>query len=151
MPDIPLQDPSAETVIDTNVVLDWLLFEDPWGLAIGSLVSTGRLQWVGTQPMLDELCAVLSRPGLERWSGRVDITWATAVARCRLVDQRTLPQHAKLSCTDPDDQKFIDLAVDRRCRWLFSRDKALLRLARRAKAHDVSVLRPDKFPPAAPP
>jgi hypothetical protein len=37
-----------------------------------------------------------------------------------------------LPCTDPADQKFIDLAVAERAQWLLSRDKALLRLARLA-------------------
>lgn len=150
MPLITAQNQAPEAVIDTNVVLDWLLFEDPWGLSIGSDVLAGRLRWVGTQPMLDELASVLSRPGLERWTDRIDITWAMATEHCRLVAPRALPTPSILHCSDPDDQKFIDLAIDRRVQCLFSRDKALLRLARRAKLHGVSVLRPDKRTASAP-
>ena len=36
-------------------------------------------------------------------------------------------------CTDPDDQKFLDLALHAHAKWLVSRDKALLRLARKAR------------------
>jgi predicted nucleic acid-binding protein len=32
----------------------------------------------------------------------------------------------RLPCRDPDDRKFLDLAVSRRVDWLLSRDKALL-------------------------
>lgn len=147
---ITASDQAPEVVIDTNVVLDWLLFQDPWGVTIGADVLGGRVIWVGTQSMLDELASVLSRPGLERWAGRVDVTWATATSRCRVVTQRVLARQSVLHCSDPDDQKYIDLAIDRQVQILFTRDKALLRLARRAKAHGVSVLRPDKRP-AIPP
>ena len=39
---------------------------------------------------------------------------------------------ACLRCSDPDDQKFIDLAIGERVDTLVTRDKALLRLARKA-------------------
>jgi len=56
-----------------------------------------------------------------------------------------------LRCADPDDQMFIDLALAVRACWLFTRDKALLRLAPRARDRGVCVLRPADWqvPPSA--
>jgi predicted nucleic acid-binding protein len=38
---------------------------------------------------------------------------------------------ARPRCTDPDDQKFIDLAASRTGSLLLSRDRAVLKLARK--------------------
>jgi predicted nucleic acid-binding protein len=48
----------------------------------------------------------------------------------------------RLRCRDADDQVFIDLALVHRARWLLTRDKALLALARRARPLGTEILRP---------
>lgn len=134
--------PSPEIVIDTNTVLDWLLFEDPAGLAIGAAVLTGQLTWVATTAMVDELHSVLCRPGFERWDARIEATRLMTSQHCQIVTAQALGAAEQLRCTDADDQKFIDLALARRVPWLLTRDKALLRLARRAAQHGVRLLTP---------
>jgi predicted nucleic acid-binding protein len=53
-----------------------------------------------------------------------------------------------LHCTDPDDQKFIDLALSVPGSWLVSRDRAVLKLRRRAAlAAGVHIVRPDEWEP----
>ncbi|MBN8487205.1 MAG: PIN domain-containing protein, partial [Burkholderiales bacterium] len=55
-----------------------------------------------------------------------------------------------LRCTDPDDQKFIDFALACGARWLVSRDKAVLKLRRRALAlHGLQIVHPADWRPAA--
>jgi predicted nucleic acid-binding protein len=44
----------------------------------------------------------------------------------KLVQPAAVAPDCRLPCTDPDDRKFLDLAVGRRTAWLLSRDKALL-------------------------
>jgi len=48
-------------------------------------------------------------------------------------------------CRDPDDQKFLTLAAAARADCLVSRDRELLRLARRCAAH-LAILPPGAFP-----
>jgi predicted nucleic acid-binding protein len=49
------------------------------------------------------------------------------------------PPRGPLRCKDPDDQVFIDLALHVGARWLFTKDAALLKLARRARQRGVGV------------
>jgi predicted nucleic acid-binding protein len=49
------------------------------------------------------------------------------------------PGKAPVTCSDPDDQKFIDLAVSHRC-LLLSKDAAVLKLKRKLAAFEVSVV-----------
>ena len=44
----------------------------------------------------------------------------------------------RLPCRDPDDRKFLDLAVSRRTGWLLSKDRALL-AARRTAARRFAL------------
>lgn len=132
-----------DAVLDTNVVLDWLVFDDPAVRRLGAHIDAGALRWIGTADTCDELRTVLSRPGLERWAHRLQAAEVITLARCVIVPGPALADCAALRSTDPDDQKFMDCALLHRAAWLFSRDKALLRLARAAwRLHRVRVLRP---------
>jgi predicted nucleic acid-binding protein len=53
----------------------------------------------------------------------------------RLVD---VPAKAPLTCGDPDDQKFIDLAVAHRC-VLLSKDDEVLRMRKRLAQLQVTA------------
>ena len=63
-----------DIILDTNVVLDWLVFEHPSGLAIGHAITAGEVRWITSPPMQEELVDVLGRllylPTLMRWSER---------------------------------------------------------------------------------
>lgn len=131
-------------VIDTNVVLDCLLFDEPTARPLGSALADGRLHWVTTEAMLDELANVLGRPFVAARGGDPVALLAQARALCRIVATPPAAPH-RLACSDPDDQPFIDLALALPARWLFSRDRALLALAGRAAARRLGVLRPAQW------
>ena len=96
--------------------------------------------------MRDEIRHVLGRgvaasytPDLAFIEAQLD---AHAVAVDAIAQQ---PLAGRLVCRDPDDQKFIDLALSGGARWLVSRDKAVLALARRALPRGLLIVKPDNF------
>ena len=125
-------------VIDTNIVLDLLVFDDPASAALAAALDSGELHWISCTPMRDELARVLGYPiiaaHLERRARHVDEVLAAHDARVREV--LPLAARAPCVCRDPDDQVFIDLAVAHRAR-LLSKDRAVLALRRRLQAWGV--------------
>lgn len=118
-------------VLDTNIVLDLLVFGDPAVQAISEGLQAGRLHWIATAPMREELARVLAYPKL---APRVALQRGEAQQvlhdfdrHARLVE---VPPKACFTCGDPDDQKFIDLAVAHRC-TLLSKDREVLRMKNR--------------------
>ena len=49
---------------------------------------------------------------------------------------------APFACSDRDAQKFLGLAYAARADWLVTKDKALLKLARRARRDGLKILAP---------
>lgn len=131
--------PPPSAVIDTNAILDWLVFQDP-SASFGRAIECDTLRWIATPAMLLEHRRLFESPSLSAWSpdvARLEAAWA----RWAQVDTDTVPGCA-LRCTDPDDQMFIDLALARQVTWLLTRDRALLKLARRAAPAGLRVLTP---------
>lgn len=133
-------------VLDTNVVLDWLVFENPSVVALAAAIGRRQVRWVATAAMRAELVDVLNR-GLAAARG-ADIalalrTWDDCVDTC--VEPPAPPVATPLRCTDRDDQKFLDLALATRARWLLSRDRAVLRLSRRAAVRGTSIVVPEAW------
>jgi predicted nucleic acid-binding protein len=133
-------------VLDTQVVLDWLVFRDPAVTSIARSLESGSLHWLTTQAMRGELEHVLDRGVAAAWKpDRVAVGRAFEQLALRL--ETRVPPGPLLTCSDTDDQKFIDLALAAGAQWLFTRDRALLRLARRARPRGVLVLRPADWSP----
>ncbi len=133
-------------MLDTNVVLDWLLFGDPSSVPLAAAIERGQVRWVATAAMRGELAEVLRR-GLAATRG-ADLaaalaTWDAHADPC--AEPQRLPASAALQCTDPDDQMFLDLAHAAGARWLLSRDRAVLRLARRAAKAGFTITVPERW------
>lgn len=96
--------------------------------------------------MRDELSHVLSRGVADAWSPDLQALWsawdryATAAEPLALAGPAT-----RMRCTDPDDQKFVDLALGHGAKWLVSRDKAVLKLNRRVQPLGLRVLTPEQW------
>jgi predicted nucleic acid-binding protein len=137
--EFPLTSVPDGIVLDTNVVLDWLLFKDPSVAPLAAALISRGLRWLATAPMRNELCTVLAR-GLASThgadAGDIVRQWDALV-----FPQQQAPIHA-LRCTDADDQKFFDLAIATSARWLVTRDRALLKMARRAAPLGLSIVTP---------
>lgn len=124
-------------VIDTNIVLDMLVFNDPGTEALKKALDSGQVRWLATAGMREELLRVLDYPKIK---ARLAAPHHTADQVLRQFDAQAQIQaeasRAPLRCHDPDDQKFLDLAVVHKTA-LLSKDHALLRLKKRLLAHGV--------------
>lgn len=119
-------------VLDTNVWIDWLVFDDPAVAPLKAAQREGRAVIVLDDDCLRELGTVLTYPEFGLDDAR-KADHLAEVARCTARhERRGSPATIALPrCSDPDDQKFMVLALDATADWLLTRDKALLRLNRR--------------------
>jgi putative PIN family toxin of toxin-antitoxin system len=120
-----------QLVLDTNIVLDLLVFDDPRAQPLSQRLRDGTLHWLATPAMREELSRVLAYPKLA-----VRVAFHRGDAGSVLADfdrHATLVEaapKAPVTCGDPDDQKFIDLAVAHGC-TLLSKDREVLRMRKR--------------------
>jgi predicted nucleic acid-binding protein len=137
----------GRVVLDTNVVLDWLLFDDAGTRALAAALAGGRLRWVATAAMRDELGHVVARDTLARWQPDLPALWSHWERHC--IELPAAPPAGaplgRFRCSDPDDQKFIDLAVSAGAGLLLSRDRAVLKLARVLAPLGVRVTTPARW------
>ena len=125
-------------VLDTNVVLDWLCFADPGCETLALAIRSRQVRWIATPAMRNEIEHVLQR-GI-RARRPVDSTVLEAWDKwASMTPTADGPLPADLRCTDPDDQKFIDLALRAGATALLTRDRAVLKLARRARTHGLRI------------
>ena len=133
-------------VLDTNVWLDWLVFDDPSIAPLKAARQDARIHIVVNEACLVELNKVLAYPEF-RLDDAHKKNHLAEVVRCTIRhDDRRPARHTALSrCSDPDDQKFLALALDAAADWLLTRDKALLKLNRRLKAAGLRVGSPSDW------
>ncbi|MBV9891757.1 MAG: PIN domain-containing protein [Rhizobacter sp.] len=139
-------DSAGDLVLDTNVVLDWLVFGHPIGAVLAVAFAARRFRWLCTRAMRDELAHVMARDALRRWS--IDATAVLAAFDAAAIDVGTpaAPSaSAPLRCSDASDQKFLDLALALGAHALLTRDRALLRLASRARRRDLRITTPEAW------
>ncbi|RMX04758.1 putative toxin-antitoxin system toxin component, PIN family [Corticibacter populi] len=131
-------------ILDTNIVLDLLLFGDPAAMALQAqlqavLAQPAQWRWIATQPMREELRHVLAyahlQPRLAYYRREPAQILAHFDAGVELVE---IAAATVFRCKDGDDQKFIDLAVAHQA-VLLSKDKAVLRLRKRLARVGVQV------------
>jgi putative PIN family toxin of toxin-antitoxin system len=133
-------------VLDTQVILDWLLFRDPSTARLEEALHARRLEWIAEAGGLQELRYVLGRAMLARYQPDRDRVEAVLAEHCQLLPTPPERQHP-LICRDPDDQRFIDLALHAGAVWLLSRDRAVLALAKRAKPRGLQIISPLRWEP----
>ncbi|MDH5540204.1 MAG: PIN domain-containing protein [Rhizobacter sp.] len=127
-------------VLDTNVVLDWLVFDDPGAAVVRAAITSGRVRWLASAAMREELQSVLGRPALQAWCPSPHPVLATWQRWVTMVEPERTPAVARAPrCADPDDQKFIDLALQLGAHALLSRDRAVLRLTRPARSLGLQI------------
>jgi len=138
---------SPRLVLDTNIVLDWLVFRDPAIAALAAAIEGRRVQVVTHPPAVEELQRVLAYPQcrlspleqrevLERYRSAVVMAELPEAFR---TDNLMLPAGFP-RCRDRDDEHFLALAYHTHAAGLVTKDKAVLKLRKKARRFGVVVL-----------
>lgn len=138
--------PQLGFAFDTNVVIDWLVFDDPYLDPLRKSVSAGRVGVMTNYLARAEFARVLGYPLLRLNPERqVDVLRRYDA----LTTARTMPDGFAASalllptgfphCRDRDDDAFLALAFHARVP-LVTRDRALLKLRKRVRKFDLEIL-----------
>jgi putative PIN family toxin of toxin-antitoxin system len=137
---------APRAVLDTNVVLDLFVWQNPEAASLRDAVQGGAIACLADAEGLAELERVLAYPKLAldaAAQARIHGRYA-ALVQCPPAEAffAIIPR-----CSDRDDQKFLELAVRQRADLLLSRDKALLKLAKRIRkiAPQLDILTPNDW------
>jgi putative PIN family toxin of toxin-antitoxin system len=127
-------------VIDTNIVLDMWVFDDPRSRPLNEALQSGGLRWLASAEMREELLRVLGYPHLVQRMVLRGVSAPDVLAQFdRYAHSVPSAERAPYVCNDADDQKFIDLAVAHQA-LLISKDKEVLRMKNRLARLGVAVL-----------
>lgn len=119
-------------VLDTNVVLDVLVFDDPLVRPLASALGAGGVTAWADEHTLAELEYVLGYPTFALDEEARRAVYARYRSLVRLVSPEPVAPLPPLPrCRDRDDQKFLTLAARAGAAWLVSKDKRVLSLADR--------------------
>ena len=128
-------------VLDTNIVLDLFVYEDPTTEPLRLVLAASQTDWLATDAMREELARVLGYPQIQKRLNAKALPAATVLARFD-VRARIVAGAAKApyTCKDADDQKFIDLAAAHGA-VLLSKDAEVLCMTKRLAKLGVLVAR----------
>ncbi len=120
-------------VLDTNVWIDLLVFDDPIARPVRDALVERRLTALMAPRCRDELAVVLTYPQFA--SREIDndaaLAWVDAHTHRIVIPEDAAPPAQLPLCRDRDDQKFLEAARDGHAHWLVSKDKAVLKLRSR--------------------
>lgn len=136
-------------VIDTNVCLDLFVFRDPRWSALLAALQDGTVKAVTRDDCRTEWLKVLEYSHLPLDNESRPRVAAEFDSLISCMTPETLSPRAEIRlpvCTDPDDQKFLELARDAAAHSLITKDKALLKLAKRtSRAGLFAIVAPEKW------
>lgn len=128
--------PKKTIVIDTNVCLDLFVFRDPRWASLLTALESGAVEAVTRADCRDEYLFVLHYPHLPL----DEATRPDAAARFDKLIRVAAPDSRAVRlpvCTDRDDQKFLEIARDAGADILVTKDKALLKLAKKTARENL--------------
>jgi putative PIN family toxin of toxin-antitoxin system len=138
----------VRVVLDTNIVLDLWLYQDPATPALLKALENKSVQWLATPVMRDELERVLAYAHIAQRLVLSQLTVEDILAHFdKNAQLMPIAPKAMFVCKDGDDQKFIDLAAQHKTQ-LISKDKAVLTMRNRMARLGVAVGK--VFPTALP-
>ena len=123
-------------VIDTNVLISGIIFGGKPSKII-ELLFGKKISVFASPEMVDEYKRIYGELG-ERYAKRTHNELNEIINSMNI-----LPSHSHIeACRDPDDNKFIECAIDNRCIYIVSGDKDLLVLE---QYEDIGILTVSEF------
>ena len=146
LPPKKLANMAKRLVLDTNVVLDWLVFGDHAVDVLVGALAAGVVNLVSHDAAVEELRRVLGYSVLKLNEARQQSILAEyrSWIGCQGLpfsfgEQNLLLPSGFPRCRDPDDQLFLALAYHARA-TLLSRDRAILTMSKRLGKFGVQVI-----------
>jgi putative PIN family toxin of toxin-antitoxin system len=137
----------VKLVLDTNIVLDWLVFNDRSTANLQAAIASHRVEICTHAILIDELQRVLGYPALNldmslqsKVVAKYGMQTTLAAVPQELSRDNLLLPAGFPQCRDQDDQPFIALAYHAKADALVTRDKAVLKLRKRAARFSVAIV-----------
>ena len=130
---------TTKIILDTNIVLDVFVFNDTAAEPVRQALGKQEVDWLATPAMRDELARVLAYPKIEARLTFYKLNAQDVLAKfdqhARLVN---VAPKASVTCSDADDQMFIDLAIQHKC-LLLSKDRDVTSMKKKLLIQEVRV------------
>ena len=129
-------------VLDTNIVLDLLLFKDSKVQPLLDAIATDNILPIGHLDTFFEFADVVTRPMFQLSDSQIDQLlheWVKLHAVFRE------PLSTVFFCRDKDDNKFFNLSRATGAEYLISKDKKVLKARGKAKRFGCQVVKPEQF------
>lgn len=137
--------PAKRIVLDTNVCLDLFVFHDPRWASLLAAIDGGTVEAVTRADCREEYLVVLHYKHLPLDEASRPLAASRFDALITVVAPDAKPVRLPV-CTDRDDQKFLEVARDAGADILITKDKALLKLARKtAQAGMFRIMLPEAW------
>jgi putative PIN family toxin of toxin-antitoxin system len=125
-------------VLDTNVILDLLVFQDPAAEVVRMALDAKLVDAVRTEASMLELVDVIQRPTFKLSREEQEMILQAWERSTRLLENGAL-EPAPFTCRDLDDQVFINMAYSLRPSLLLSKDLRVLELRRTAMRYGIEI------------
>ena len=129
-------------VLDTNIVVSGTFWKGD-SFRILDLVNKGKVNIIVTQPILEEYDKIIHS---EEILEKIDIYQQVKIkvlqdilSKATLVDPKEKIQIIK---DDPDDDKFLEAAIEAKADYIISKDKHLLK---HREYKGIKIIKPEEF------
>jgi len=126
-------------VLDTNILLDLFYFKDKSVAYLFECLKTEQVQGFTCELIWEELAEVLARKPFNQTVEEVNFIRSNY--QNLLTWQTPQKNNSGIKCNDPDDQIFVELAVELAPCSLITKDKDLLILQKKLQKFQVQTLK----------